>query len=193
MRPHSTVRRATFAAEAMPHLRALFNFAATLAGASDAEDLVQVTCVRALEHLDAYQPGTNVRAWLFTILRNECVSRLRREQRRAAVESYGGDDVLGDRPDETVDLETLLMQHRWSAEIKAALLALPESYRLPVYLKDVEGFSYREIAAIVDCPLGTVMSRLARGRAALRAALVAQARERGLLRATPRAEGNHGL
>jgi len=189
---HSRARNASFAEEALPHLPALYNFAVALAGATDAEDLVQVSCVRALEGLGSYHPGTNMRAWLFTILRHEWVSRHRRERRRADREVYAGDSVIDDFPDEAADLEALVLNRRWSAEIEAALLALPDSYRLPVYLKDVEGFGYRDIAAIVGCPLGTVMSRLARGRAALRAALVEQARERGILPG-PRAEGRHGL
>lgn len=189
----SRARRASFAEEALPHLPALYNFAVTLAGSADAEDLVQVSCVRALEGLSSYHPGTNMRAWLFTILRNVWVSRQRQQRRRADREVYAEDDMIEDFPDEAADLETLVMSRRWSAEIQAALLALPDSYRLPVYLKDVEGFGYRDIATIVECPLGTVMSRLARGRAVLRAALVEQARERGLLARCPKAEGSHGL
>ena len=192
IRTPSKARNASFAAEALPHLPALYNFAVTLAGAADAEDHVQLTCVRALEHFDSYRAGTNARAWLFTIVRNEWVSRHRREQRRAGIEPGDSDDLIAEHC-EAADLETVLINQRWSAEIKAALLALPENYRLPVYLKDVEGFGYREIAAIVDCPLGTVMSRLARGRTALRAALVEQARERGLLPTVPEAERNHGV
>jgi RNA polymerase sigma-70 factor (ECF subfamily) len=185
MRTHSS---AQFEVEALPHLPALYNFAVALAGAADAEDLVQTTCVRALEHLDTYQPGTNIRAWLFTILRNQWVSQHRRIQRGTLLEVCPTDEVAEIR-DEGADLETVLMDRRWSAEIKAALLALPEHHRLPVYLKDVEGFGYREIAEIAGCPLGTVMSRLARGRAALRAALLQQARERGLLPAGTDSDG----
>ncbi len=174
-------RRTLFEVEALPQLPALFNFALALAGSSDAEDLVQTTCVRALERLDSYHPGTNMRAWLFTILRNEWLSRQRRSQRRMGVEPGVSPETVDQFRDDSTDLEAVLMDRRWAAEIKAALLALPESARVPVYLKDVEGFGYREIAEIVGCPLGTVMSRLARGRATLRAVLVQQARERGLL------------
>lgn len=192
-RAHSEARRTSFVAEALPHLAALYNFAVALAGVTDAEDLVQVTCVRALEHLDSFRPGTNARAWLFTILRNEWISRHRREQRRIILESGATEDAMEEKYDEAADLETLLIHQRWSAEIQSALLALPEHHRLPVYLKDVEGFGYREIAAIVDCPLGTVMSRLARGRATLRAALVEQARERGLLPTAAKAKLRYGV
>ena len=162
-------------------MAALYNFARALAGENDAEDLVQMTCMRALERFDSYRPGTNVRAWLFTILRNEWISRHRRTHRRAGLEQCLPAELVEEVYDEAADLETLLINQRWSAEIQAALLALPEGYRLPVYLKDVEGFGYREIAEVIDRPIGTVMSRLARGRAALRTALTQQARERGLL------------
>jgi len=190
IRTHSS---AHFEVEALPHLPALYNFAAALAGASEAEDLVQATCVRALENIDSYQPGTNMRAWLFTILRNQWVSGHRRTRRRTLLEVSPGEGESGELADEAADLEVILMDRRWSAEVRDALLALPEGYRLPVYLKDVEGFAYRDIAEIVGCPLGTVMSRLARGRAALRAALVEQARERGLLPTPAHTDERDGL
>ncbi|HUI25552.1 MAG TPA: sigma-70 family RNA polymerase sigma factor [Candidatus Kryptonia bacterium] len=193
MRGRSKTCDGRFDEEVLPHLTALYNFASALAGADEAEDLVQVTCVRALEHFDSYRPGTNVRAWLFTILRNESVSRHRREQRRALLEPGVPVDVIEEVYDDAADLETLLINQRWSAEIKAALLDLPENYRLPVYLKDVEGFGYREIAEVVGCPMGTVMSRLARGRAALRATLTQQARERGLVSTDGATDDSHDL
>jgi RNA polymerase sigma-70 factor (ECF subfamily) len=185
--------RALFETEALPHLTALYNFAVALAGATEAEDLVQTTCVRALEHLDSYQPGTNMRAWLFTIARNAWISQYRAARRSPLGDLYAGEPDGAGVPEPAADLETLLVDRRWSAEIKAALLGLAESYRLPVYLKDVEGFSYREIAEVTGCPLGTVMSRLSRGRASLRAALVRQARERGLLPADHDTEASDGL
>jgi RNA polymerase sigma-70 factor (ECF subfamily) len=188
-----TQSRALFEAEALPHLPALYNFALALAGTSDAEDLVQTTCVRTLESFDAYRPGTNMRAWLFTILRNEWISRHRRSQRRTHMEIVSDEEDAVEFLDEAADLETVLMDRRWSAEIKAALLALPEGYRLPVYLKDVEGFRYREIAEIAGCPIGTVMSRLARGRVTLRTALAQQARERGLLPANAEVSASDGM
>ncbi len=85
-------------------------------------------------------------------------------------------------------VELLLVDRRWSEEIRTALASIAERYRTPVYLKDVEGFSYREIADVLHCPLGTVMSRLARGRALLRALLLDQATERGLVRRERRQE-----
>lgn len=175
-----TARRAHFEGELVPHLDALYRFACALKGGDDAEDLVQATCARALERHERYRPDSNVRAWLFTILRNELVSGRRRSERERGraldlEPALTGSDV-------TRSVELLLVDRGWSDEIRAALGGLAESYRTPVYLKDVEGFSYREIADVLGCPLGTVMSRLARGRALLRAALLRQATERGLMR-----------
>jgi len=189
----ATHKNARFEAEALPHLPALYNFAVATAGAADAEDLVQTTCVRALEHFDSYQPGSNLRAWLFTILRNEWISRQRHRQRRLLIEVDAADEAIAEIAEDAPDLEATLIDQHWSAEIRNALLALPETHRLPVYLKDVEGFGYAEIAEIVGCPLGTVMSRLARGRASLRKSLVQQARERGLVPSPPAVEREHGL
>ena len=172
----------------------MWGFACALAPASEAPDLVQAACLRAFERYTAYRPGSDFRAWLFAILRNEFVSSWRHERRREAVEHAGGGAVLA-LSDRCHDLEAILIQERWSEEVRAALRGLLEVYRVPVYLKDVMGLSYREIAEAMDCPIGTVMSRLARGRALLRGALARQARERGLLGArreervtTPRRE-----
>lgn len=173
-------KRAHFEAEIVPHLGALHRFACALKAADEAEDLVQITCTRALENRTRYRPDTNARAWLFTILRNELVSRRRRlvRERDLAAERTL---LAANEMDQSVEL--LLLDRRWSEEIRAALASLAERYRTPVYLKDVEGFSYREIADVLHCPLGTVMSRLARGRTLLRALLLRQATERGLVRA----------
>jgi RNA polymerase sigma-70 factor (ECF subfamily) len=143
-------------------------------------DAVQAACLRAFEHYAAYRPGSDFRAWLFAILRNEFVSRRRRERRRVAIE-HGDGPVVFALSDRCPDLEAVLIEQQWSEEVRAALRGLPETYRLAVYLKDVMGLPYREIAVVVGCPIGTVMSRLARGRALLRGALARQARERGIL------------
>jgi RNA polymerase sigma-70 factor, ECF subfamily len=171
-------RRARFEAELLPHLGALYRFAVALRAADEAEDLVQATCARALEQHASYRLETNARAWLFTILRNELVSRRRRLERERNLES---ERALLDADAAAESVELLLLDRRWSEEIAAALDALAERYRTPVYLKDVEGFSYREIADVLHCPLGTVMSRLARGRTLLRSLLLRQATERGLV------------
>jgi RNA polymerase sigma-70 factor (ECF subfamily) len=173
-------RRARFENELVPHLRALYRFACALKAADEAEDLVQITCTRALEHHASYRPDSNVRAWLFTILRNELVSRRRRIDRERSV---ANERALLAADASADSIELLLLDQRWSEEIRSALASLAERYRTPVYLKDIEGFSYRAIADVLHCPLGTVMSRLARGRTLLRALLLRQATERGLVRA----------
>jgi RNA polymerase sigma-70 factor (ECF subfamily) len=175
-------RRGRFDAELVPHLAALHRFAVALRAADEAEDLVQVTCARALERHASYRPDSNARAWLFAILRNELVSRRRRVMRERDLAMERG---LVAAEAASASVELLLLDRRWSEEIRAALASLAERYRTPVYLKDVEGFSYREIAAVLHCPLGTVMSRLARGRTLLRALLLRQATERGIVRSAP--------
>lgn len=177
-------RRRQFEAELGPHLAALWSFAGALAPASDAPDLVQTTCLRAFERYDGFRPGSDFRAWIFTILRHEFVSGWRREQRGGVERTQHLELLLPG--DACPGLEELLIEHRWSEEVREALVGLPETYRVPVFLKDVAGLAYREIAEVAGCPLGTVMSRLARGRALLRSALVRQARERGIVGARSR-------
>ena len=112
------------------------------------------------------------------------MSGWRREQRHGGVERTQHLALLLPE-DACPDLEERLIEQRWSEEIRAALIGLPETYRVSVFLKDVAGLAYRGIAEVAGCPLGTVMSRLARGRALLRSALVRQARERGIVGARP--------
>lgn len=142
---------------------------------------MQTACLRAFERFAGFRAGSDFRAWIFTILRNEFVSGWRRERRHV-----GAERVLLLLPKDCgPDLEEVLIEQQWSDEVRAALVALPETYRVPVFLKDVAGFAYREIAEVAACPLGTVMSRLARGRALLRATLLRQARERGIVGGRP--------
>ena len=176
--------RASFEAELRRCLDALYDFACALAPPPEADDLVQATCLRALERYTAFAPGTNFKAWIFTVLKNEFVTRQRRERRQSEAPLELAIPLgVGEAVD---DLEAMLIENQWSDEVREALLALPERFRVAVYLKDVAGFAYREIAEIAGCPLGTVMSRLARGRALLRGTLLKQARDRGLLRVVDR-------
>jgi RNA polymerase sigma-70 factor (ECF subfamily) len=128
---------------------------------ADAEDLVQETYLRALRSFDRFVPGTNIRAWLFTILHRARVDALRRRGR-----SIPTVELEDDGPPAAVPAESFVL-----SGLERAIQALPEALKAVVLLRDVEGFSYKEIAEILEVPLGTVMSRLHRGRAALRQAL----------------------
>jgi RNA polymerase sigma-70 factor (ECF subfamily) len=158
-------RDAAFEAEVLPQLRALFGMAYRLTGnAHDAEDLVQETMLRAHRAFHRYQPGTNARAWLFTILHRLRTDALRRRGRRPETV-----ELLDEGPPVAPVHEAALTSGH--EEITRALEALPESFRSAVVLRDVEEYSYAEIAEMLEVPVGTVMSRIHRGRALLRQAL----------------------
>jgi RNA polymerase sigma-70 factor (ECF subfamily) len=157
-------REACFEREALPHLRQLYATAYRLTrSAADAEDLVQETYLRAFRAFEAYTPGTNIRAWLFTIL-----YRARTDSFRKASRSPRTSELLDDGPGVPAPQEALA---RGQEDIARALAALPEAFRTAVLLRDVQDFSYDEIARILSVPIGTVMSRIHRGRALLRTAL----------------------
>ena len=156
---------------------------------ADAEDLVQETMLKAFRSYASFEPGTNLRAWLFRILTNTFINSYRAKQSRPLESELGDlDDLylykrlpelaahtqMHSAEDEIFDLFT-------DDEVKQALEDLPEAYLLPVLLADVQDFSYQEIADMLDVPIGTVMSRLHRGRKALQKALVEFAEERGLI------------
>jgi RNA polymerase sigma-70 factor (ECF subfamily) len=162
-------REDTFEAEVVPHLRSLFGMAYRLTGnAHDAEDLVQETMLRAYRAFDRYRPGTNARAWLFTILHRLRTDALRRRGRRPETVELVDDGP----PVPPVHEKILTSGHE---EVARALEGLPETFRTAVVLRDVEEFSYAEIARILEIPVGTVMSRIHRGRALLRQALSGRA------------------
>ena len=154
---------------------------------ADAEDLVQETYAKAFAAYRTFQQGTNLRAWLFRILRNTFINDFRKAQRRPRFQPT---DELRDA--QMLDIETRSAGGSRSAEtealellgdddVSAALAEIPEEFRTAVVLADVEGFSYREIADIMDSPVGTVMSRVHRGRKALRGLLDEYAKDRGLV------------
>jgi RNA polymerase sigma-70 factor (ECF subfamily) len=162
---------ATFEAEALAMLDGLYRTALRLTRApEDAEDLVQETYLKAFRAADRFQPGTNLRAWLYTILHNTARNRAR-DRARAAI-TYDSDTV--DRaadapPDMAVGRfvetpETALLRATLDPDLKAAIDALPDAFRQAVWLRDVEEFSYAEIAEMLSVPVGTVMSRISRGR-----------------------------
>jgi RNA polymerase sigma-70 factor, ECF subfamily len=189
--------QARFAELAMEHMGPLYSAALRMTrNPADAEDLVQETYLKAYRGFGGFEEGTNLKAWLYRILTNTYINTYRAKQRRpteseldevedlylyrrlggleAARASRSAEDELLDRLTET--------------EVKAAIEDLPEAFRLAVLLADVEGFSYKEIAEILDIPIGTVMSRLHRGRKGLEKRLYEFAVSRGLTDAAPEAE-----
>ena len=185
-----------FETEALTFLDALYRTGLRMTRSeADAEDLVQETYIKAFRHRDQYTPGTNLKAWLFRILTNTFINQYRRKAARP--ETTELDDV-----DESIlyrhmrdispgssspDPEAELINNTLSSEVKEALESLPEKFRTTVLL-DVEGFAYKEIAQMLDIPIGTVMSRLHRGRKYLQKRLYDVARDRGIVaaRAMPR-------
>lgn len=164
-----------FEAEALASLDSLYRAALRLTRVpADAEDLVQETYLKAFRAAASFEPGTNLRAWLFTILHNTARNRARdRARDLVAVDSDVVDEATDFAPatgrPETP--ETLLLRDTLAPELQAAIDGLPEAFRQAVWLRDVEEFSYAEIAEMLQIPIGTVMSRISRGRRALYDAL----------------------
>ncbi len=181
-------RRQEFEASALPHLDTLFSMALKLTrNRAEAEDLVQETMVRAYRFFSRYERGTNCKAWLFKILRNGFINRYRETRRQpepvdfAAVEGHAEHRVTAEHEASVRSPEETVGDLRLGEEVRRALDRLPAEFRMVVVLSFVEGYTYREIAAIMSCPIGTVMSRLFRARRILQEVLEPQARERGLL------------
>jgi RNA polymerase sigma-70 factor (ECF subfamily) len=166
----SAEARASFEAEALGFVDSLYRTALRLTrDPSDAEDLVQDTYLKAFRAADSFEPGTNLRAWLFTILHNTARNRARDRSREAVTVDSDVVDQAAEIPQFAtagiVDTpETLLLRNTLAPELQAAVDELPEAFRQAVWLRDVEEFSYAEIAEMLDIPLGTVMSRISRGR-----------------------------
>jgi RNA polymerase sigma-70 factor (ECF subfamily) len=161
--------RAAFEAEALASIDSLYRTALRLTRSpADAEDLVQDTYLKAFRAADSFEPGTNLRAWLFTILHNTARNRARdRARDNVTVDSETVDqaaDLLTSGGDADATPEALLMRDTLTPELQAAIDALPDAFREAVWLRDVEEFSYAEIAAMLHIPAGTVMSRISRGR-----------------------------
>ncbi|MCZ7535367.1 MAG: sigma-70 family RNA polymerase sigma factor [Acidimicrobiia bacterium] len=181
--------KTTFAAEAMPFMSALYAAALRMTrNPSDAEDLVQETYLRAFRGFEGFREGTNLKAWLYKILTNTFINQYRAKRRRP--EQVDLDDVedfylfkrLGgaEAVEAARTAETEVLDAMPDAEVKAALEAIPDAFRIAVILADIEGFSYKEIAEITDVPIGTVMSRIHRGRKQLQKRLWDFAQERNL-------------
>ena len=157
---------------------------------TDAQDLVQETAAKAYRSLHQFQQGTNLRAWLYRILHTTYISMYRKAQRRPQETLQEGIDDFSfyDEARTGPSAEVEVLEAITDDEVKQALAELPETFRMAVYLADVEGFAYKEIAEIMDTPIGTVMSRLHRGRKALQRALGTYARQRGLIADDPEDE-----
>jgi RNA polymerase sigma-70 factor (ECF subfamily) len=182
--------REDFTHDAMQHAPQLFSTAMRMTrNRSDAEDLVQETFIKAWRSFTTYQQGSNLRAWLFRIMTNTYINKYNAQQRKPAETEL--DDVeelflykrLGavDQSQLSQSAEDQMLSLFTDDEVKKALEELPDQFRIPVLMSDVEGFSYKEIAEILEIPLGTVMSRLHRGRKSMQKMLYEYAKERGLI------------
>lgn len=162
---------------------------------TDAEDLVQDTYAKAFVSFHQFQEGTNLKAWLYRILTTTFINNYRKDQRRP-LQSNGGEvedwqlyDAASHTSDQGRSAEDEVLDNIADVDIKSALAAMPEEFRMAVYLADVEGFSYKEIADIIGVPTGTVMSRLHRGRKLLRESLADYAKERGFVKSSSTSKG----
>ncbi|AQX82218.1 RNA polymerase subunit sigma [Plantibacter sp. H53] len=178
--------RSLFEAQALPFIDQLYGAAMRMTkNPSDAQDLVQETFVKAFAAFAQFEQGTNLKAWLYRILTNTYINTYRKKQREPYqgtiddLEDWqlGGAESISATSSRSAEAEAI--DHLPDSDVKNALQAIPEDFRLAVYLADVEGFAYQEIADIMKTPIGTVMSRLHRGRRLLRDLLADYASSRG--------------
>jgi RNA polymerase sigma-70 factor (ECF subfamily) len=179
-------KHSEFEAEALPHMDVLYNFALRTTGnEDDARDLLQETYLKAYRFWDKYEKGTNIRAWLFRIMKNSYINRYRKETKEPDKVDYDDienfyNSIRAEHTDPN-DLQAKLFDNMLSDEVAKALESIPEDFRTVVILCDIEGLTYEEIAEFVEVPIGTVRSRLHRGRKLLQAKLFDYARSQGFL------------
>ncbi|MEY3656968.1 MAG: polymerase subfamily sigma factor [Actinomycetota bacterium] len=182
--------RENFTNDAMQYAPQLFATALRMTrNRADAEDLVQETFLKGWRAFESYQEGTNLRAWLFRIMTNTFINKYNAQQRRPQESELDEVEELFlfrrmgafDQSKMSQSAEDQMLELFTDDEVKNAIEELPETFRIPVLLSDVEGFSYKEIAEMLEVPIGTVMSRLHRGRKAMQKMLYEYAKERGLV------------
>jgi len=179
--------REEFEEAALPHMSVLYQAALRMTrNPADADDLVQETYLKAYRSFHQFEAGTNIKAWLYRILTNTFLTSYRSKKRGLEyvhIENMEGLSFYQDLGQAALPAspESIVLDRIPDASVREALDALSDTYRLPILLADVEGFSYKEIAEILDVPIGTVMSRLHRGRRLLKKGLSDFARERGYL------------
>ncbi len=175
-----------FEQEAIPHMDILYNYALRMTGnVDDARDLLQETFLKAYRFWDKYEKGTNVRAWLFRIMKNTYINLYRKAVKEPDTVDYNDIqnfyNIIRENSADANDLQEKLFGHMLDDDVTKALESLPEEFRTVVILCDIEGLTYEEIAEFVECPVGTVRSRLHRGRKLLYAKLFEYAKKRGFV------------